>query len=585
MKPRIWIIVLSLLAAAGCMEKYSPVTRPAKEVLVYSDAGQLPPGTAAALESAARETGIRLAFSTQRKQLQADTLLKYSAVLLVQARVDSFTPHNKTALEAYVQAGGGLLSLESPLGRPYTWPWYEAVAMPDTVPAAFRAQPIAQSSGEGYFQARAYDGGRIAHSLASPDSLKINLSQELAKTLTYLIGDNRYHLAKVHSLQAPDSSRFSRWVLSAQLDEPMELVVMPDHSVIFIERRGAMKRYDPLSRKTDLIAQFEVCTTGNYEDGLLGITIDPKFEQNHYLYLFYSPACEKEAQYLSRFKMVGTDSVILASEKIVLEVPVQRETCCHSGGSLAWGPDGSLFLSTGDNTSPEESNGYTPIDQRSGRSAFDAQKSSGNTNDLRGKVLRIRPNAYGSYDIPDGNLFPKNGSQGRPEIYAMGMRNPFRISVDQANNWLYWGDVGPDNAFEGKYGPETYDEVNQCREPGFFGWPYFVGPNRAFRARDFETDATGDYFDAIHPVNASPNNTGMKELPPAQPAFIYYPKVPYNRFPMLGAGSSSAMAGPVYHLTEAYRKSSVAFPEWFEGKLFIYEWARSWIQVVEMDDA
>jgi cytochrome c len=582
------MICAALFLWAACGEKPSQTVRPSRRVLVFTDSARESLPAAAALREQLASAGPSwtVEFTTRRKALSLDSLLPYSAVVLLEAQTDSLTAHNQTSLVAYVQAGGGLLALNSPLTRPYTWPWYEPIGMADTVPQEFRAVTVADQPGGGRFGIRAYDGGRAGSATVEADDCRQpGFAAELASALEQLAGSNAYDTARIRTALAPDSSRFTRWVLSDQLDEPMELVVMPDLSVIFIERRGAMKRYDPETRTTRVLATFEVCTTGNYEDGLLGITIDPDFGRNHYLYLYYSPPCDKGMQYLSRFTMAGTDSIILASEKVVLEVPVQRETCCHSGGSLAWGPDGSLYLSTGDNTSPQESDGYAPIDTRPGRSAFDAQKSSANTQDLRGKVLRIKPSKYGSYTIPDGNMFPKDGSQGRPEIYAMGMRNPFRISIDQQTGWLYWGDVGPDNAFAGKYGPETYDEVNQCRAPGFFGWPYFVGPNRAFRERDFAADAVGAYFDPAAPVNSSPFNTGAQQLPPAQPAFIYYPKQQFRRFPMLEQGSSSAMAGPVYHRTAQFRQSPVAFPDYFEGKLFIYEWARSWIRVVSMDSA
>src|SRR5690606_9055094 len=97
--------------------------------------------------------------------------------------------------------------------------------------------------------------------------------------------------------------------------------------------------------------------------------------------------------------------------------------------------------STGDNTSPFESDGFSPSDERPGRSAFDAQKSSSNTNDLRGKILRIKINPDGTYDIPEGNLFPPGEEKTRPEIYVMGNRNPYRISVDSRTGYLYWGEV------------------------------------------------------------------------------------------------------------------------------------------------
>src|SRR5690606_6185329 len=141
---------------------------------------------------------------------------------------------------------------------------------------------------------------------------------------------------------------------------------------------------------------FDVTTEGNYEDGLLGVALDPLFEQNRRVYFYYSAPEPDSVNRLSRFYMAG-DSLIMSSEKMIMEVPVQRYTCCHSGGSIQFGPDGLLYLSTGDNTSSKESDGYTPIDERPGRSPYDAQKSSSNTQDLRGKIIRIKINDDGSY--------------------------------------------------------------------------------------------------------------------------------------------------------------------------------------------
>src|SRR5690606_8679508 len=124
---------------------------------------------------------------------------------------------------------------------------------------------------------------------------------------------------------------------------------------------------------------------------------------------------------------------------------------------------------------------YAPIDERPGRNPWDAQKGSANTNDLRGKILRIRPQADGTYTVPDGNLFPKGMEKTRPEIYVMGTRNPYRISVDSKTGYLYWGDVGPDAGQDSVgRGPKAVDEINQARKPGFYGWPYFVGDNKPY---------------------------------------------------------------------------------------------------------
>jgi cytochrome c len=261
--------------------------------------------------------------------------------------------------------------------------------------------------------------------------------------------------------------------------------------------------------------------------GLLPIRI---LKRTSWLYIYYAHP-ERSANVLSRFVFDGA-KIDQASEKEMLEVVTQRETCCHTGGSLTFGPKKNLFLSTGDNTSPFESDGYSPADERAGRSPFDAMKSSSNTNDLRGKILRIHPEPDGTYTIPDGNLFPKGEEKTRPEIYVMGNRNPYRISVDQKTGFLYWGEVGPDAGNDSEErGPRGYDEVNQAQKPGYFGWPLFVGGNYAYAKYDFDTKTVGAKADVNKPMNTSPNNTGKTELPPVSPPFVWYPYAESPDFP------------------------------------------------------
>ncbi|HTE33013.1 MAG TPA: PKD domain-containing protein, partial [Chryseolinea sp.] len=169
------------------------------------------------------------------------------------------------------------------------------------------------------------------------------------------------------------------------------------------------------------------------------------------------------------------------------------------------------------------------------------------------------------------------------EIYTMGARNPYRISVDKTTGFLYWGDVGPDAGTDSvNRGPRAYDEINQARKAGFFGWPYFVGDSKAFYERDFATGKQGPQFDAAKPLNTSPNNTGLTELPPTQKAFVWYPYDVSTEFPAVGKGGRTAMAGPVYY-TKDYKGAARAFPDYYDGKLFIYEWMRGWIIAVTMD--
>ncbi|HEV2017558.1 MAG TPA: PQQ-dependent sugar dehydrogenase, partial [Gemmatimonadaceae bacterium] len=186
----------------------------------------------------------------------------------------------------------------------------------------------------------------------------------------------------------------------------------------------------------------------------------------------------------------------------------------------------------------------------------------------------------------EGNLFPPGTAKTRAEIYTMGHRNPYRISVDSHTGFLYWGDVGPDaNVDSVGRGPRGYDEIDQARSAGNYGWPYFVGDNKAYYKITFVDSLTvvaGAQFDPAHPVNNSPNNTGLTELPPARGAYIWYPYAPSPDFPIVGNGGRASAAGPVFHRDD-FRGAARPFPQYYDGKLFIYEFMRHWIMAVTMD--
>jgi cytochrome c len=379
--------------------------------------------------------------------------------------------------------------------------------------------------------------------------------------------------------RTPEENRFTKTVLARELNEPIELAVADDGAVFWAERYGTVNRYDPATGQAGRIGKVEVFTGNN--DGLLGLALDPSFKSNHFLYLFYSPAGETARQHVSRFTLQDKQ-LDPASEKVLLVIPTQRELCCHSGGSLAFGPNGNLYISVGDNINPWEQEGYAPLDERPDRKYFDAQGTAANSQDLRGKILRVRPQADGTYTIPDGNLFSKDGKEGRPEIYVMGVRNPFRISIDQQTSNLYFGDIGPDANVSSEKGPMGQDEINVAQEAGNYGWPYFVGNNKAYPMLNFVSQALGKPQDPGAPLNTSPNNTGILKLPSAREAMIWYGSEESKEFPGLGKGGRSAMAGPVYRYDSSL-KSEGKFPAYYDGKLFIYEWMRDWIKVVTLD--
>ena len=352
----------------------------------------------------------------------------------------------------------------------------------------------------------------------------------------------------------------------------------PDGRIFFNELAGKLKIWKPSGEVVEAgtIPVFE-----GQENGLLGFALDPKFEQNQWIYLLYSPT-NFVGQRLSRFQMDG-DRLDFATETEVFKFGEQRRECCHHAGSVRFAPDGCLLISTGDNTHPfGDSASYGPMDERPDREPWDAQRTSGNTASENGKILRIRPMPDGGYTIPDGNLFPKDGSEGCPEIFVMGCRNPWRMNVDSKTGIVYWGDVGPDAWGDGPRGSRGYDEINQARTAGNYGWPYFVGANSPYAKYDFETKTIGAMFDPARPVNESVNNTGAKVLPPARPALIYWPYGGSETFPMLGSGGRTACSGPVFHFKSEFKKTG-GFPETFDNCLLFWDWQRPFIKWARLD--
>ncbi|MTB50438.1 ThuA domain-containing protein [Lewinella sp. W8] len=598
----------------------------------------------AALKKMAEEKGFTVEFTEDAGEFTNANLRNYAAVLFLNTTGDVLNGKQQGAFERFIQAGGGYVGVHSATDTEYDWPWYGQLAgayfldhpsqpsnvqkgtfhvlerdhwatqgMPDTFSRtdefysfqniSDHINPLLEIDETTYIGGsnpdfhpmswyHEFDGGRSFYTaMGHTDE---TFSEELFLNHLYaginyaMGGDDPQPLD--YEKARPEENRFTKVVLAEKLDEPIELTLLDENRILFIQRKGEVMLYNEETEELSEIAKLEV---SNYyvdkegkesmgEDGLIGMNKDPNFAENQWIYLFYSPT-DKSVNRLSRFTMNG-DELPLDSEVVMLEVPVQREQCCHTGGSIAWDADGNLYVSTGDNTNPHASNGYSPSDERPGRGPWDAQKSSANTNDLRGKILRIKPEADGTYSIPEGNLFPEGTPNTRPEIYTMGHRNPYRISVDQHTGYVYWGDVGPDARDDDPTrGARGHDEVGQARGPGNFGWPHFIGDNKAYHKYDFAKEESLQPWDAAAPTNTSPNNTGLETLPPAQPAFIWYPYASSEEFPLMGNGARNAMAGPVYY-QEDFADAERAFPAYYDGKLFAYEWMRGFIYTVKMDE-
>jgi glucose/arabinose dehydrogenase/PKD repeat protein len=385
-------------------------------------------------------------------------------------------------------------------------------------------------------------------------------------------------------------SNFEKVTLDQNTVDPMAVDVAADGRVFYIQRAGQVKVFKPATSNTVTAGTLSVYTGG--EDGLVGMALDPNFATNKWIYLYWSPsASTTDVNRLSRFTVDG-DTLDLASEQVLLEVPAYRDRTSpepgHTGGYVAFGPGGNLYLSTGDDSPPNydpEWQGYAPLDWRPGKEFLDAARSAGNTNDLRGKLLRIHPEANGTYTVPEGNLFAPGTAKTKPEIYAMGFRNPFRFSVDPETGWVNLADYGPDRGGPTTdRGPEGLVELNVIKQAGNFGWPFCHGNNQPYAPYNPDTGAIGAKFDCANPVNNSPNNTGLTDLPALVQPQIWYGYGASAQFPELGSGGAAPMGGPVYRYN-ASSSSTTKFPEYYDGVHFFYEWARNYVKEIHFDSS
>lgn len=375
---------------------------------------------------------------------------------------------------------------------------------------------------------------------------------------------------------------------------------------------GTIHQWDPTTKQAKLLTTLPVM--GNRgggpelvknEEGLLGITLDPNFSNNGWVYVYWMPHASIDRdkrvgkRTISRFTYNASASTLdLASRKDLLSWDAQIHSCCHAGGGMAFDKDGNLYVGSGDNNSSEGSNGYSGNNWTqafAGLSFQDARRTAGNTNDLNGKILRIHPEADGTATIPAGNLFPEANDPGdktRPEIYVMGVRNISRLAIDPETNWLTAAWVGPDASTPSpELGPAKYETATIITKAGNHGWPYCMGNKQPYRDRSSSDAAvlTG-WYDCDNPVNTSPRNTGLVNLPPVQKNMIWYapegggpvfPNRPNSSIPTyvssqatytepyLTGGCQAIMDGPTYHYDRVNTSSGVAWPKYWDDKWFI----------------
>ncbi|MFH5832621.1 PQQ-dependent sugar dehydrogenase [Halalkalibaculum sp. DA384] len=243
---------------------------------------------------------------------------------------------------------------------------------------------------------------------------------------------------------------------------PVDLQYPPDGSnrLFVVEQRGVITFFEntaETAEKTPFLDIEERVDDRGNEEGLLGLAFHPDFEQNGYFYLNYTT--NNSTTRISRFTLSDDNpqQADPASEKVILSF--EQPYGNHNGGQVSFGPDGYLYIAVGD-----------------GGAGGDPQEHGQNRSTLLGTILRIdvdRREGNRNYAIPPDNPFYDNSQGYREEIYAYGLRNPWRFSFDAETGQLWTGDVGQN----------AYEEIDIIENGGNYGWNTMEG-NHCFNPRE-----------------------------------------------------------------------------------------------------
>jgi glucose/arabinose dehydrogenase len=215
--------------------------------------------------------------------------------------------------------------------------------------------------------------------------------------------------------------------IATGLNQPVALTHAGDTRLFITEQVGTIRIYDALGLRATPFLDIRSIVLSGGERGLLSVAFHPQYRDNGLFFVYYTNRNGDNS--VARYKVTSDPDVADASSGTILLTIPHPNFANHNGGQLQFGPDGYLYIGTGD-----------------GGSGGDPNNNAQNLNQLLGKMLRIDIDHGTPYAIPPSNPFAQRAGA-RGEIWAYGVRNPWRFSFDRANGDLWIGDVGQD-AFE-----------------------------------------------------------------------------------------------------------------------------------------
>lgn len=582
------------------------------------------PAAKAMLERMALDHGWSIRFTEADNVYDDASLRNTDVVVFANTTGDVVTSSQHESFERFIRNGGGFVGIHAATDTEYDWPFYQ-----ELIGASFRTHPAIQKAtihvldtthpstkhlpeswsrtDEWYdfrtnprkdvhvlavLDERTYSGGSMGkdHPIAWCNPVGNGRSFYTAgghtsesyiepEFVMHVHGGIMWSSGEGYSTGLEfQSSAFSLTPIVDGIEQSLTVKEVRDGLLLLLARSGQMYAYDVSKNELKDAGSISVGKIG--ESGALGMAVDKRGNAPR---IFVATADSKTSMFSVLSFRLRDHILDSTSIDTILRFPYDASALYHIGGGLAFNQrTGELFLGTGDNSDITSAGGYPPMDFRIGRSFFDAQRTSANTNDLRGKILRIVPDDGNGYTIPKGNLFGSFHSKARPEIYCMGLRNPFRIHVDSISNVLFVGDVGPDGGDSPFHGPSGRDELNFILNAGNYGWPYFIGDNLGYTVVDSTPPVRIlGKMNPDAPMNSSPNNTGLSVLPVARAATYSYR---YGEDDTSWVGSNNGrciMAGPRIHFGPL--RSQYSLPDALDGYWLYLDFVRGWIRALRYD--